>query len=99
MAGSSLEWRSTTAHMPFPSIGPFELLIVLIIALLVLGPGKLPEVGTALGRTIRDFRRATSDVDTALRPDAAPTAPAQPAGRGEPIAEQRGSDTPRAPGP
>ena len=34
--------------MPF-NIGPFELLIVLVLALLILGPGKLPEVGNALG--------------------------------------------------
>ena len=37
--------------MPF-NIGPIELLIVLVIVLLVLGPGKLPEVGSALGKTI-----------------------------------------------
>lgn len=52
--------------MPF-NIGPFELLIVLVLALLVLGPGKLPEVGSALGRTIRDFRRASTDVEDSLR--------------------------------
>ena len=42
--------------MPF-NIGPFELLLVLILALLILGPGKLPEVGNALGKTIREFRQ------------------------------------------
>jgi len=66
--------------MPF-NIGPFELLIVLILALLVLGPGKLPEVGSALGRTIREFRKASTDVEDAMRVDpitrtAAPVAPA-----------------------
>ncbi|HWH23967.1 MAG TPA: twin-arginine translocase TatA/TatE family subunit [Candidatus Limnocylindria bacterium] len=60
--------------MPF-NIGPFELLLVLILALLVLGPGKLPEVGNALGKTIREFRRASTDVQDSLRIDAA-TAPA-----------------------
>ena len=49
------------------NIGPFELLLVLIIALVILGPGKLPEVGSAMGRTIREFRRASSDVDDATR--------------------------------
>ena len=55
--------------MPF-NIGPFELLIVLVLALLVLGPGKLPEVGSALGRTIRDFRKASTDIEeaTSLEP-------------------------------
>ena len=47
--------------MPF-NIGPFELLLVLILALLILGPGKLPEVGNALGRTIREFRKASTDI-------------------------------------
>jgi sec-independent protein translocase protein TatA len=56
--------------MPF-NIGPFELLLVLILALLILGPGKLPEVGSALGRTIREFRRASTDVEEAMRVDAA----------------------------
>jgi sec-independent protein translocase protein TatA len=59
--------------MPF-NIGPFELLIVLVLALLILGPGKLPEVGNALGKTIREFRKASSDVEDAVRiePAAAP---------------------------
>ena len=56
--------------MPF-NIGPFELLLVLILALLILGPGKLPEVGSALGRTIREFRRASTDVEEAMRVDVA----------------------------
>ena len=52
--------------MPF-NIGPFELLLVLILALLILGPGKLPEVGNALGKTIREFRKASTDVEEAVR--------------------------------
>ena len=51
--------------MPF-NIGPFELLLVLILALLILGPGKLPEVGGAIGRTIREFRKASTDVQDSL---------------------------------
>jgi sec-independent protein translocase protein TatA len=39
---------------------PTHLLFVLVIALLVLGPKRLPEVGRALGRTMRDFRSAIS---------------------------------------
>jgi sec-independent protein translocase protein TatA len=58
--------------MPF-NIGPFELLLVLILALLVLGPGKLPEVGSALGRTIREFRKASTDVEEATRLEPAPS--------------------------
>ena len=53
--------------MPF-NIGAPELLIILILALIVFGPGRLPEVGSALGRTIREFRRSSNEVDV---PDAA----------------------------
>ncbi len=65
--------------MPF-NIGPFELLLVLILALLVLGPGKLPEVGSAIGKTLREFRRATSEVDETVKAaDLNRPAPAKPA--------------------
>ena len=47
--------------MPF-NIGPGELIIVLVIALIVVGPGKLPDVGAALGKSIKEFRKAATDV-------------------------------------
>jgi sec-independent protein translocase protein TatA len=59
--------------MPVP--GPLELIIVLVIALIVLGPGKLPDVGAALGKGIREFRKASSDLNDAARADPAPTPP------------------------
>ena len=43
-----------------PNIGPMELIIVLIIALLVLGPKKLPEVGRSVGRGMREFKESLS---------------------------------------
>jgi sec-independent protein translocase protein TatA len=46
-----------------PTIGalsPAHLVIVLIIAVLIIGPGKLPDTGAALGKAIRDFRRAAA---------------------------------------
>jgi sec-independent protein translocase protein TatA len=55
-----------------PTPGPLELVIILVIALLVLGPGKLPDVGAALGRSIREFRKASSDIQEATRVDAPP---------------------------
>jgi sec-independent protein translocase protein TatA len=39
-----------------PNVGPLELAIVLIIALIVFGPKRLPELGRSLGRGIREFR-------------------------------------------
>jgi sec-independent protein translocase protein TatA len=47
--------------MPF-SVGPGEVILVLIILLVVVGPGKLPEIGSAFGRTLREFRKATNEV-------------------------------------
>jgi sec-independent protein translocase protein TatA len=41
-----------------PSIGPIELIVVLAIALIVLGPKRLPEAGKSLGRGIREFKGA-----------------------------------------
>jgi TatA/E family protein of Tat protein translocase len=68
--------------MPFINgIGPGELIIILIIALIVVGPGKLPDVGSALGKSIREFRKAATDVQESVSLDAAPkpAAPATPA--------------------
>ena len=45
--------------MPF-NIGPMELVVVLIIALVVLGPKKLPEVGKSLGKGMREFKDSVS---------------------------------------
>ena len=58
--------------MGLPSIGPLELIIVLAIALLIVGPGRLPEMGNAVGRTIREFRKASTEVtdSTKLEPEA-----------------------------
>lgn len=50
-----------------PTPGPLELVIILVIALLILGPGKLPDVGAALGKSIREFRKASSDVQDAVK--------------------------------
>jgi sec-independent protein translocase protein TatA len=47
-----------------PGIGPFgiwELLLILLIVVLVFGVGRLPEVGGALGKSIREFRKSTQE--------------------------------------
>ncbi|NHM27389.1 twin-arginine translocase TatA/TatE family subunit [Desulfofundulus sp. TPOSR] len=43
-------------------MGPWELILILIIALVIFGPSKLPEVGQALGKGLREFRRAANSV-------------------------------------
>jgi TatA/E family protein of Tat protein translocase len=68
--------------MPF-NIGAPELIIILVIALLIIGPGKLPDVGSALGKSIREFRKASTDIQESVKVDATPLPPqaasAQPA--------------------
>ena len=61
--------------MPF-NIGAPELIVILVIALLIIGPGKLPDVGAALGKSIREFRKASSDVEDVARIDTSPIPPA-----------------------
>lgn len=43
-----------------PAIGPFELIIVLVLAMMIFGAGKLPEVGEAIGKGIAEFRRGVT---------------------------------------
>ena len=41
-------------------LGASELILILVIALVVFGPGKLPEVGKAIGKAFKEFRQATN---------------------------------------
>jgi sec-independent protein translocase protein TatA len=41
-----------------PNIGPMELVVVLIVALIIIGPKKLPDVGRSMGRGMREFKSA-----------------------------------------
>jgi len=50
----------------FGSIGGPELLLILVIALLVFGPKKIPELSRTIGRGVAEFRRATNDFKTTL---------------------------------
>jgi sec-independent protein translocase protein TatA len=43
-----------------PNVGPLELIVILAIALIVLGPKKLPEVGRSIGKGMREFRDSHS---------------------------------------
>lgn len=48
--------------MDFFGVGPLEVLLILAIALIVLGPRRLPEIGRTLGRTVRVLRKASFDL-------------------------------------
>jgi sec-independent protein translocase protein TatA len=65
-----------------PNIGFPEMILILIVALLVFGPKRLPEVGRSVGKGIREFRKASSDLRNELDmsvedgPAEAPSTPA-----------------------
>lgn len=55
------------------NLGPMELVIVLIIALLILGPKRLPAAGRSLGAGLRGFKEAIAGADPRPEPEALPT--------------------------
>lgn len=50
-----------------PSIGFGEIVVILLLALIIFGPKRLPEMGKTVGRSLRDFRRATTEMKSELR--------------------------------
>jgi TatA/E family protein of Tat protein translocase len=60
------------------NIGPTELIVIMLVALLVVGPKRLPEVGKTIGRSLREFRKAQDDLKSSFNFDldqAEPEAP------------------------
>ncbi|MGH7844211.1 MAG: twin-arginine translocase TatA/TatE family subunit [Candidatus Binatia bacterium] len=49
-------------------LGMQELLIILVIALVIFGPGKLPQIGSGLGKAIRDFKKGVGGEDAEEKP-------------------------------
>lgn len=55
----------------FGSIGMPELLVIFVIALVVFGPRRLPELGRSLGKTMAEFKRATTEIQQTLEREVA----------------------------
>jgi len=57
-----------------PGLGVPELLLLIVLALIIFGPGKLPEVGRSVGKAIGEFRRASNEMhrDVVERPEEKP---------------------------
>jgi len=51
-----------------PHIGPLELVLILVLVMIIFGVGKLPEIGGAIGKGIREFRKAQSEVEELTKP-------------------------------
>ncbi len=88
------------------SIGAAEILVVLVVALLVLGPSRLPDAARSLGKALGEFRRVSSGLQAEVRDAFSELAPSYssgtdqppsrlPAGPGEPVESATGdqSDT------
>ena len=75
------------------SIGPAEILVVLVVALIVLGPNRLPDAARSMGKAMAELRRVTSGVQAEVRDAFAEAPPTYPT----PPAASTGSDTAAAP--
>ena len=53
-----------------PTLGPTELIIVLVLVIIVFGAGKLPEVGGALGKSIKEFRKTSTEDEEQAKEEA-----------------------------
>lgn len=73
--------------MPFH---PLWLVVALVIVLIIFGPGRLPELGSAAGRAMREFRKATSD----LTNEVTTAAQARPQAQTPPATTTTPSETP-----
>lgn len=79
--------------MPF-NLGPMEMILVLLVVLLLFGAKRLPEIGTSLGKGIREFKSSIREVESSVRVDKEIAAPRKEAPLpSEPEAQDEG--TPR----
>ncbi|MGZ6269004.1 MAG: twin-arginine translocase TatA/TatE family subunit [Candidatus Limnocylindrales bacterium] len=80
-------------------LSPLHLILILAIALLVIGPGKLPETGAAIGRAVRSFRDSMEGREPASVPSSVPVVPAEAGGPATHAAPPDDAPVPPAPLP
>jgi sec-independent protein translocase protein TatA len=73
-----------------PSLGFGEILVILLFALIVFGPRKLPQMGRQVGKSLREFRRQAAELRAEVEQDL-DEPPSTPAGRRRQIEERRDS--------
>jgi sec-independent protein translocase protein TatA len=85
----------------FGSIGMPELIVIFVIALIIFGPRKLPELGRSLGKSINEFKRASNELKSTLEEEirvdeqrTAAKAPEAPAATAPDSSVSRSSGTP-----
>jgi Tat protein translocase TatB subunit len=82
------------------NIGMPELILILVVALIVLGPKRLPEMAKSLGKALREFQKATEDLKDSLQKDLHPDEPPGPSHEpkvlGAPPAAPGSSEAPSA---
>jgi len=79
--------------------GPLEIVVILVVALLVFGPNKLPEIGRQVGKAVKEFRRFQSSFQDEVRDFVDPDKPVPPrwsGGSGSPTAAPAGPHQPPA---
>ena len=90
--------------MNFLGLGPMELMVILVLALIVFGPGKLPEIAGQVWRVVRDFRRMTGDLSSEfnrtlsleIEERKAAQAPAPPVAEAPPVPDYEPTEAPPA---
>ena len=78
------------------NIGPAELIVIFLVALIIVGPKRLPEIGRTIGKSLREFRRATDDFKQHLDFDASDDddLPEEHGNGKDPAASSPGQDDP-----
>ena len=74
-------------------IGVPELILILVVGLIVFGPGKLPEMGRSLGKGIREFRKASNALTAAINAPEPPPAPPVATPAAQPAAQPAAAPT------